>query len=56
MYRNLHGSGDLDAEVDDICTTLRGSVYRITANNTLKFQTHREIHLWPIFGLKTFYL
>ena len=36
MYRNLHGSGDMDAGVDDMCTTLRGDVYRITANNTLK--------------------
>ena len=36
MYRNLHGSGDMDAEVDDICTTWRGNVYRIIVNSTLK--------------------
>ena len=36
MYRNLHGSGDMDAEVDAICTKGRGDEYRITVNNTLK--------------------
>ena len=36
MYRNLHGSGDMDAEVDDICTTWRGDVYRIIVNSTQK--------------------
>ena len=36
MYRNLHGSGDMDAEVDAICTKGRGNEYRIIVNNTLK--------------------
>ena len=36
MYRNLHGSGDMDAGVDDIGTTWRGDVYRIIVNSTQK--------------------
>ena len=36
----LHGSGDMDVEFDDICATLRGDVYRTTANRTLKTPRH----------------
>ena len=36
MYRNFHGSGEVDAEFDDICEGASGDQYRITVNSTKK--------------------
>ena len=55
MYRNLHGSGDMDAEVDAICTKGRGSWYRFIVNSTLKIMKVVKDALHD-FGLKIFYI
>ena len=36
MYRNFHGSGEVDAEFDDICEGAKTPQYRITVNSTKK--------------------
>ena len=36
MYRNFQGSGEVDAEFDDICEGGNGSQYRFTVNSDTK--------------------
>ena len=56
MYRNFHGSGEVDTEFDDICEGARGTQYRITVNSTQKkLQTEQEIKSHD-FGLKIYYI
>jgi len=56
MYRNFHGSGEVDAEIDDICTGGRGDQYRITVNSTQKKAPRRKVILKPDFDLKIYYI
>ena len=48
MYRNFHGSGEVDAEFDDICEGASGQQYRITVNSTQKKLPHRRKAKCPI--------
>ncbi len=56
MYRNFHGSGEGDAEFDDICTGGRGTQYRITVNSTQKKAPRRKVALTHDFDLKIYYI
>ena len=56
MYRNFHGSGEVDAEFDDICEGGSGTQYRITANSTQKKTPRRKVALKPDFDLKIYYI
>ena len=44
MYRNFHGSGEVDAEFDDICEGASGSQYRFTANSDKKRLQGAKVH------------
>ena len=54
MYRNIHGSGEVDAEFDDICTGGSGTQYRITANSTQKKSKKLPKDKRTDFGLKIY--
>ena len=56
MYRNFHGSGEVDAEFDDICTGGRGTQYRITVNSTQKRLHNLKVVDAPDFGMKILYI
>ena len=56
MYRNFHGSGEVDAEFDDICEEARGTQYRITANSTQKKTPTSQESLTPDFALEIYYI
>ena len=56
MYRNFHGSGEVDAEFDDICTGGRGEQYRITVNSTQKKSPRGGEGQTSDFGLKIYYI
>ena len=50
MYRNFHGSGEVDAEFDDICEGASGAQYRFTANSdNKKLPTHKYTERLKIF-------
>ena len=56
MYRNFHGSGEVDAEFDDICEGGKRTQYRITVNNTKKKTPRRKVALRTDFDLKIYYI
>ena len=56
MYRNFHGSGEVDAEFDEICEGASGQQYRITATSTQKKTPRRKVAQTHDFGLKIFYI
>ena len=56
MYRNFHGSGEVDAEFDDICSGASGSQYRFTVNSDNKKLPRRKVASKPDFDLKIYYI
>ena len=54
MYRNFHGSGEVDAEFDDICKGASGTQYRITVNSTEKIlqgeRLRQNLEIYYIWG------
>ena len=56
MYRNFHGSGEVDAEFDDICEGGKTTQYRITANSTQKKAPRRKVVLKSDFNLEIYYI
>ena len=56
MYRNFHGSGEVDAEFDNICEGASGDQYRITANSTQKKAPRRKVVLKSDFDLEIYYI
>ena len=56
MYRNFHGSGEVDAEFDDICEGGKVKQYRITANSTQKKAPRRKVVPMTDFDLKIYYI
>ncbi len=44
MYRNFHGSGEVDAEFDDICEGAKSDQYRITVNSDNKSSPNLKVH------------
>ena len=56
MYRNFHGSGEVDAEFDDICEGGKTTQYRITANSTQKKAPRRKVVLKSDFDLEIYYI
>ena len=56
MYHNFHGSGEVDAEFDDICEGGKRTQYRITANSTKKKTPRRKVALRTDFDLKIYYI
>ena len=56
MYRNFHGSGEVDAEFDDICEGAKPPQYRITVNSTHARLQNLRVSKMSDFGLKIYYI
>ena len=56
MYRNFHGSGEVDAEFDDICEGAKSAQYRFTVNSDNKKTPRRKVASKPDFDPEIYYI